>query len=501
MQQQVYHSRDIQAWEQRWFSKQNSVYGLMQQVAWSIAQRLDQKLQSELHLTSFPKTHFSKPSLQRIAVWCGMGNNAGDGYCLASYLKQLGYHVEIFAQPIGNSQELKLAMEYAQHNSVMIHQGFNVNQSFDCHVDALFGIGLNRNLDKNWQEMIQKFNQQSGLKVCIDMPSGLHADTGQPLPCAIQAHHTFTVLGLKVGLFTGQGKEYAGQVELISLIPKDQELEAVAQLSPIQVQLPLRQAFGHKGSYGHVLVIGGHENMGGAVMMSAESAFSAGAGKVTVLCHEKHHTAILSRSPNIMIRDIDAISENEIDELLNQVNAVCFGMGLGRDHWAEQQYLQWFSRMKTFDHLTVILDADALWFLAIYPEKLKQDVIATPHPGEAAKLLNCSINEVESDRVNAIDQLQQKYSGQWVLKGAGSLILEDELWICTAGNAGMATGGMGDVLAGMIASLKTQFKNEIKLHEMVTLHALAGDLLAEQGMRGLQAYEMSKAIQTVVNGD
>src|SRR5699024_1581378 len=124
---------------------------------------------------------------------------------------------------------------------------------------------------------------------------------------------------------------------------------------------------------------------------------------------------------------------------------------------------------------------------------------ATPHPGEAAKLLNCSVKDIEHDRIAAIHQLQEQYAGQWVLKGAGSLILQDQLWICTKGYAGMGTGGMGDVLAGMIASLKAQFVEQIHLHEIVTLHALAGDWLATKGMRGVQAHHMNEAVYHVVN--
>ena len=370
---------------------------------------------------------------------------------------------------------------------------------FDCHIDALFGIGLNRDLDQFWQEIIETFNAQSGLKIAIDIPSGLNANTGQALPIAIKADRTYTVLGLKAGLFTGQAKEYSGQVEVISVIPTDAELKPIAQLSSNQIELPQRQAFGHKGSYGHVLMIGGHAEMGGAVMMAAESAFSAGAGKVTIVCHAKHHTAILARSPNIMLRDINAFTQQDIQTLLQQVDAVSFGMGLGRDDWAEQQFLKWFPQINLATHLHVVLDADALWFLAEQSTPFMANTYLTPHPGEAAKLLNCSVIDIESDRIQSIYALQNKYSGQWVLKGAGSLILDDQLWICTAGNAGMGTGGMGDVLAGMIASLKAQFAEKIALHEIVTLHALAGDYLAQQGQRGLQAQHMSEAVYYVVN--
>ena len=491
MHQPVYHSHDIQAWEQRWFGQQNSDYGLMQQAAWSMTQCL---------MALFAK----KPNrIETIAVCCGAGNNGGDGYLVAQYLAQAGYQVDIYAAERGQSESLNLAYQQALAAGLNLYSGFDFNHQYDVYIDALFGIGLERALEQKWQTIIQSINAQVGLKISIDLPSGLHANTGQALPCAIKADHTYTILGLKAGLYTGQGKEYAGDVQLLSLIPTDSQLKPIAYLCPTQIQLPKRQAFGHKGSYGHVLIVGGHADMGGAVMMAAESAFRAGAGKVTVVCHAKHHVAILARSPNMMLRDINALDQSGIQQLMAQVDAISFGMGLGRDAWAEQIYFNWFAAINT-SNLQVVLDADALWFLALDPTQLKTRSYATPHSGEAAKLLGISVQEVEADRIQAIYALQKKYAGQWLLKGSGSLIVEDaaldhHLWICTAGNAGMGTGGMGDVLAGMIASLKAQFQDQIHLHQIVTLHALAGDELAKQGMRGLQAHDMPQAVNLVVN--
>jgi hydroxyethylthiazole kinase-like uncharacterized protein yjeF len=484
MQPQVYHSQSIQAWEQRWFSQQNSSYGLMKQVAWTIAQRL------------IPIFH--EQGIQRIAVCCGQGNNAGDGYLTAKYLTQAGFSVDIYAAELGASKDLHLASAEAQQTGLTIYSDFNFVSEYDAYIDALFGIGLNRELNTDWQSIIQKINGRQGLKIAVDIPSGLQANSGQPLPYAVKADYTFTALGLKAGLFTGQGKEFCGKVQVIDVIPVDEKLQPIARISPNEISLPQRQAFGHKGSYGHVLIAGGHATMGGAVIMAAEAAFHAGAGKVTCACDAKHHTAILSRAPNIMLRDINALTAGDIQALLEHVDAVSFGMGLGRDAWAEQQFKTWFPLIQQSD-VEAVLDADALWFLAEFPEKLKAHSYATPHSGEAAKLLGISTQEVEADRVQAIHLLQEKYAGQWVLKGAGSLILEDELWICTAGNAGMGTGGMGDVLAGMISSLKAQFHDTIHLHEIVTLHALAGDYLAQRGMRGLQAQDMAQAVYHAVN--
>ncbi len=390
---------------------------------------------------------------------------------MAKYLKQAGFSVDIYAVELGNSKDLASAVQEAQQAGLQPYSHFDFQSECEVYIDALFGIGLNRQLDFNWQNVIQTINQQTGLKISIDIPSRLDANTGQPLPVAIKADYTFTGLGLKAGLFTGQGKEYAGKIELISAIPTDTELQPIACLSSHQIQLPKREAFGHKGSYGHVLVVGGHADMGGAVIMAAEAAFAAGAGKVTIVCDAKHHLE-LCRVHQISCCVISILlNSGATPSTLSQVDAVCFGMGLGRDSWSEQQYTAWFELTQQSD-LEVVSDADALWFLAKQPQVLNSQTYATPHPGEAATLLACSTAEVEMDRISAIHALQQKYQGQWVLKGSGSLILEERLYICNAGNAGMGTGGMGDVLAGMIASLKAQFAQKIYLHEIVTLHAL-----------------------------
>lgn len=496
MHSQVYHSHDIQAWEQRWFVQQNSAYGLMQQVAWAIVQKL-------IELNELKHCAESHNKIKKIAVCCGVGNNAGDGYLVAKYLSQQGFDVDVYAAERGKSDALNQAYREVKNLNLNIFPHFNFQSQYDVMIDALFGIGLNRQLSDEWLDVIESINRQSSLKISLDIPSGLHPDTGRPLTQSVKADHTFTALGLKAGLFTGLGKEYAGQIHLLDLIPKDVELQPVALLSPQNITLPSREAFGHKGSYGHVLVVGGHAEMGGAVMMAAESAFSSGAGKVTIACHAKHHTSILARSPNIMIKDIEALSRDDIQQLIQHVDAICFGMGLGRDDWGSQHYLNWFGLLNV-SNKHVVLDADALWFLAQNPVQLNQNIYSTPHPGEAATLLNQSTLEIESDRIASIHALQEKYKGEWVLKGAGSLTLNNDLgvpqlWICTAGNAGMGTGGMGDVLAGMIASLKAQFNDDIQLHEIVTLHALAGDELAKNGMRGLQAHQMHEAIYHVVN--
>ncbi|MFU8925095.1 NAD(P)H-hydrate dehydratase [Acinetobacter puyangensis] len=494
----VYHSQSVQAWEKRWFAANNCSYGLMQQAALAMTLQIE-------------KTLYQKQLVhQEILVWCGQGNNAGDGYLIAKYLKQKGLHLTIYAPQAAMSQDAQRARDEAIAAGIHIYSQLPLDKNYNIHVDALFGVGLNRPLDQFSQQIITQLNTQPGFKIAIDIPSGLHPNTGVPLPIAIKADLTLSVMALKLGLVIGQAQNYVGELIELPLIPADEQLKPSAYINYNKPVLAKRQATQHKGSFGHVLVIGGHPNMGGAVMMAGEAAMASGAGKVTVMCDARHHTAIVARSPNIMLKDIAQTDVAGLSKFLAQIDVVCFGMGLGRDAWSETNFHMVVNALKQQSHIhTVIFDADALWFLAQYQHdiQLQAQWIATPHSGEAARLLACNVAEVEQDRVAAIEQLQQQYAGKWLLKGAGSLTLEQDslgdlhLDICAFGNAGMGTAGMGDVLSGMMAGLKAQFKDEISLAEIVALHALAGDELAKQGMRGIQAQHMVDAIYQVVNLD
>jgi hydroxyethylthiazole kinase-like uncharacterized protein yjeF len=486
----VYHSQEIRAWEQRWFAAGNSAFGLMQQAAWAIALALDQALQQQQGRTA------------KILVWCGCGNNAGDGYLSACYLQQMGYRVAIFAPWAATTAEAKRAALQAQLEHLPILTALG-QQAFDVHLDALLGIGLNREMEPQLQGWIKQFNACSGFKVAIDLPSGLHPDLGIALPIATRVDLSLVLLALKPGLLIGQASTYVGKIQQLGLIPLDHQLEVAAYFHPQRPSLSPRPSTAHKGDAGHVLVIGGHPSMGGAVIMAAEAAMAAGAGKVTVMTDPRHHPAILARSPNVMLKAIADSQHAAFDEELSQIDALCFGMGLGRDAWAEAYFHAIFPWLiKPRAERSVILDADALWFLAksATAVNLAQHCIATPHAAEAARLLGCSVEDIENDRLAAIRNLHMRFGGQWVLKGAGSLTWQDgRIDICGFGNAGMATAGMGDVLAGMMASLKAQFGQQISIADIVALHALAADQLAQNGLRGIQAQQMPAAIYQVVN--
>lgn len=452
----IYDVTTIRAWERRWFVQGNSSFGLMSQVAYLMACQIEQVLANR-----------DNP---QILVCCGVGNNGGDGYLVAHYLTKLGYQVAIFTTGLPQSADCVRACHQAK--SVRTTDELEA----DVYVDAIFGSGLDRVLDERYTELITQLNAKNGLKISLDVPSGLMADTGYPMPVAVKADMTLCVIGLKMGLLTGHGREYAGQVIPIPIIAPDADVRPIGYLDTIRPTLPARPDHAHKGDMGHVLIIGGHADMGGAVIMAGESAMAMGAGKVTVMCHKNHHTAILARSPNVMVKDIDELLDDT--HFLDKVDSIAFGMGLGRDEWGRERFLAFLTWLMGQQGKKIVLDADALYHLADIPQKLPLGVVCTPHAGEAGRLLGVASDEIDKDRHMSILRLHDRYGADWVLKGAGTLTLEHgELSVCPFGNPMMATAGMGDVLSGVMAGLI----GWISLSDCVKLHALAGDRLAKQG--------------------
>ena len=504
MRPEVFNREQVQAWEQRWFAAGNSSYGLMQQAAWQmmphIVQYIDSLKQDQAvqHQTS-------------IGVYCGAGNNGGDGWLLAAYLKRAGYGIWVYEVEPPITDIAKQAKAYAIAQQVRIFYALSQLPFADIQIDALFGIGLNRKVDGAYQLAIEQFNQCSGYKVALDIPSGLDANSGAVLGIACEVDLSLTVLGLKAGLLTGQGPAYAGKVINLPLIPPDDQVQVLARLDQQVPQLPKRRKTGHKGTYGHVLIIGGDENMGGAAIMAAEATLAGGAGKVTLLTHEKHHNAALSRCPNVMTLAMPAqtkITAEFAAQISQSIDCIVIGMGLGRHDWGKAIWQAFLPVLEQAEAVhRVVIDADALWHLSaghLADEQaiktgLHQHWYLTPHSGEAARLLGTTVQAVEQDRIAAIYALKEKFGGNWLLKGAGSLSLDGQgLSICGLGNPGMATAGMGDILAGMAGGLLAQLPN-LPLHEIVALHAAAGDIVAKQGERGLQAPQMLEAIKKVVN--
>lgn len=447
------------------------------------------------------------PEAKRILVLCGTGNNGGDGYILASLAREENLFVNL--RQVGDHQKLAgdalLAAERCIASDLQPLPLSNEKlDDCDVIVDALLGTGLDREVTGQWQEVINDINFSNTPVLSLDIPSGLNADTGCIMGCAVKADATMTFIGLKQGLFTGQGVEYSGEIHFNRLNVPDKVLTKVISmtekitLDDLQSLLKPRSKSSHKGSYGHVIVIGGDKGFAGAARLCAEAAARTGAGLVSLATRDVHAALISMAVPEIMAHSI----ENSIDikPLLEKASVVAIGPGLGQSKWSASL----FSKILE-SKLPLVVDADALNILAREPVYSDRWVL-TPHPGEAARLLDCDTQEIQSDRVSAARELQKKYGGIIVLKGSGTVIVdgEDKASICSAGNPGMASGGMGDVLTGVIAGLLAQkIALELGAGDVsrlgVCLHATAADNVALDGERGMLASDLMPWIRRLLN--
>lgn len=442
------------------------------------------------------------PQARRLAVYCGTGNNGGDGYVLARLALQAG--LEAWVIQLGESERIAGDARHAREDYLDVGGRVacfpaGIEEAVDLRVDALLGTGLQRAVEGLWLQAITLLDTRTGPVLALDIPSGLHADTGMPLGCAVRASRTISFIGLKPGLFTGEGTDYCGQIACDDLDVPAEVYEASAPtahlLAPYPQAVPLarRSRTAHKGQLGHVLLVGGDHGMGGAVRMAAEAAARSGAGRVSVATRAVHVGPIIAARPELMCREI--ASPGDLGDLMAAATVIAIGPGLGQAPWGR-------SLLETVldSPGPLIVDADALNLLAEGP-RCRQDWVLTPHPGEAARLLGCTTAQIQADRFAAAHALQQRYGGVCVLKGAGTLIASSGgITVCAQGNPGMAGGGMGDVLTGVIAGLAAQgLRLEQAAQAGVQIHALAGDQAASSGERGLLAGDLFPFIHRLVN--
>ncbi|UJJ30850.1 NAD(P)H-hydrate dehydratase [Halopseudomonas maritima] len=447
------------------------------------------------------------PRCGRMTVLCGSGNNAGDGYLLARLAHAAGWQVSVLtlSPPERLRDDAALAWQQACAAGIVAAPWCAGSELAGVVVDAMLGTGLRGQLRALYAEAIAAVNQADHPVLALDIPSGLDADCGVPLGLAVCATATVTFISVKPGLLTGQGPEYCGRLEFAPLVAQlPESVPAVMEhLLPERWLhcLPPRQRAAHKGHFGHLLLVGGGPGMGGAIMLAAEAALYAGAGKVSVATAAEHVAPMLARQPEVMVHAV--AQPSELQALLLEADAVVVGPGLGKSTWAQQCLDACLALEKPR-----VLDADALNLLAagsVLPT-LGAEVVITPHPAEAARLLEIATAEVSQDRLGAARQLVEQLGCQVVLKGAGSLIAgpqADALLpaLCSAGNPGMAVGGMGDVLSGLLGALLAQRVPAAQAARYAVLvHALAGDRLAQAvGEVGLRASEMAPVIRSILN--
>jgi len=442
------------------------------------------------------------PDTRNWLILCGHGNNGGDGYIVARLAQAAGFAVTLLAcegsKPL--PPEAQAARDGWLAAGGLIHAA-NAPwpDKVEVIVDALLGTGLNRPPQAPYDALIAKANQHHAPVFAVDIPSGLQAATGTVADKAIEAAETLTFIALKPGLLTGKARDYVGKLSYHALglacwLAGQEAPMARYDASDLSQWLKPRRATSHKGDHGRLLVIGGDHGTAGAIRMTSEAALRSGAGLVRVLTHKQNIAPLLTARPELMVQEL---TPEALDDGLEWADVIVIGPGLGQGDWGKKALKKVENSQKP-----MLWDADALNLLAISPEK-RQNRIITPHPGEAARLLNIKTAEIESDRLHAAQRLVKRYGGVVVLKGAGTIIAsqQGELAFADVGNAGMASGGMGDVLAGIIGALSGQ---KLSLYDAAcagcVVHGATADAIAARyGTRGMLATDLLSELYLFVN--
>ncbi len=444
------------------------------------------------------------PTAHRVVIVCGGGNNGGDGYVVARFAQAAGLTVSVLSATSTEALrgDARQAFEDFRASGGSIRPfAPGLLSEGDVVVDALLGTGFKGAAREELATVIRAINDSHRPVFAIDVPSGLDSDTGVPLGETIRADCTVTFVGLKTGLFTGDGPEFAGTVffDDLELAPPDTatykpRLERILD-AEIQRALPRRRRAAHKGDFGRVVIVGSGVGMPGASRLAGEACLRVGAGLVTVAVAPENVAAIAAGRPELIclpLSDVDVLAE-----AVDRADVLAIGPGLGRTPWARAA-LDVVLRCKK----PVVVDADALNLVAEAKCSARDHWILTPHPGEAGRLLGVPTDEIQKDRLAALDRLTERYGGTVVLKGAGTLVGSRDRTpgLCERGNPGMASAGTGDVLTGAIAGILAQCQDVwLAARVGVLVHAMAGDAAARTGERGLLATDVARELHNCVN--
>jgi len=445
------------------------------------------------------------PQVHSLLVFAGKGNNGGDAYVVAGLAARAGWRVRLW-QVLGTPDQLrgeaagaaKFALTYGvvpDKTDPLLQLQQAAANSDDCLViDGLFGTGLSRAPAPPVAKLMVAINESAKRVIALDVPSGLNGTSGATPGAAIQAALTLTFIGMKLGLLTGRGPDLAGERVLVPLGVSERTRQKIAGVEvfdePI-TRLAPRQPSAYKNQFGHLLVVGGDRGSGGAIILAAEAALRSGAGLVSVATRSNNVTPLLVRRPELMACGVEGAAD--LHPLLSRSTLFVVGPGMGQGAWGEQLLQMVFHYVAARadqqpQPVPLVLDADALNLVAAGMTP-PQGCVMTPHPGEAARLLGCSVQDVAADRVAAVLAIAQSYGAFVVLKGVGSLVAAppDEanaepaklVGVCTLGNPGMASAGMGDVLSGIVGGIISQEGVcGASVARAVQVHAAAGDRAA-----------------------
>lgn len=452
----------------------------------------DGELMSRAGAAAFRLLRFRWPRAGRITILCGPGNNGGDGYVLACELLAINLKPRLVQldPPGEKARDAHRAFErYREMGGEITSFEDGLIDNADVIVDAVLGIGSERELSGRYLQAVRQVNRQQCPVLALDLPTGIHADSGRVLGEAIRSTATISFIGIKKGSVTGPAVDYVGDLYCAGLSVSDDARGQVATETFLlgdgdsRCLCPQRRKDTHKNEQGRVLVVGGASGMTGAALLAGEAALRSGAGLVRLACIGEINNGL----PELMVHRLE--QPESLDRFLEQSDVLVIGPGLGQQQLARQLFLRVIDRCRSGQSL--VIDADGLNCLAIEAATVNGAVL-TPHPGEAARLLAASVTDVENDRYAAAATIAEKYNAVCVLKGAGTIISDGtRSFVCERGNPGMATAGTGDVLAGVIASMLGQGLPTIDAARLgVYLHALAGDAAAQSLGSGLVAGDL-----------
>lgn len=466
-----------------------------------------------LAVYDFIAEKFGKSAKVLVAV--ESGNNGGDGIAVARMLDQAGYDVEVYWVNGLSSASDGFDRQYAIAKKLNVKFTDEILDSgYDIVIDGIFGVGLSRAVTGKQAEAINALNDIDAYKIAIDIPSGIDSYTGFVLGTAFRADATITFGFMKQGLLLAMGYEYGGKVTVADIGFPAQAVDFVRPTlytydeNDVDNLLPYRKSDSHKGSFGKIGVIGGSMNMAGAVMFAAESAYRMGCGLVRVCTVEENRHILQTALPEAMLTTYDKTDKNSVREALKDVcswaDVIVLGPGLGTEEYASyivEKVLRTYNK-------TIILDADGLNIVARDIELLdltEAQVIVTPHLMEMSRLTGVKLSDIKENKYEIARKFANRHHVVVVLKDARTIVSNGEVqaYMNTTGNNGMATGGSGDVLSGVIAGLCGQGMDCFDAAKLgVCMHGLAGQEAAiSKGRYSMIARDIVKSITKVLEGD
>ena len=447
--------------------------------------------------------------LSRVCVVCGSGNNGGDGFAIARLLLEKGARVTavMAGNPEHCTEETLRQIELFREAGGVVGNSFEEGE-YSILIDAVFGAGLSRRVEGGYLACIQAMNRSGGVKLAVDVPSGVSTTTGEVATSAFKADLTVSFQCAKLGCALYPGRDYAGEVVVadigvdVSGLEGDREVAYALEEKDARGMLPGRRPNSHKGDYGKALIIAGSRGMAGAAYLAALAAYRTGAGLVQIYTPEENRTILQTLLPEAIIRCYDFFDERELLRLLDWADVVSIGSGLGTSD-KSRRILQ-----TTLENVQVpcVVDADGLNLLAEHSRYLDrlphENFVFTPHMKEMSRIVRRTVEELQRDRMEILSQFTGENRVTCVLKDARTCVCRqgEHPFVNLSGNAAMAKAGSGDVLAGVITGLLAQgmpcFDGAVL---GVYLHGLAGDAAREEkGAYSVLARDLTDALGAVL---